>query len=226
MELVVEESAEVDRAQRFQVWSRRVLGALVLLSLGLGFYGYVDYLDLPRPLRPIDFFNVLYLDMQLFGFEFTSNTGIDIPWALQAARTIAPITTFFAVVAAASLVFGERVGWYLARTLRLQFAIVIGATEEARAIARAKRATMSVHEIDEGDTISLRRAGIRRAQTIYACVDDRDDVAANVAIALTATARRSRPRLRINAQVTDPALALGLKARRLMAEDGRGKVVE
>jgi hypothetical protein len=226
MELAVDESAEVDRALRFQVWSRRVLGTLVLVSLGLGFYGYVDYLGLTRPLRFIDFFNVLYLDMQLFGFEFTNNTSVDIPWALQAARTIAPITTFFAVVAAASLVFGQRVGWYLARTLRLKFAIVIGATEEARAVARAKRATMSVHEIDQGDIISLRRAGIRRARTIYVCVDDRDDVAANVAIALRATARRSRPRLRINAQVTDPVLALGLKARRLMAEDGKGKVVE
>ena len=61
---------------------------------------------------------------------------------------------------------------------------------------------------------------------MYACADDREDVAVNVAIALTAIACKSRARLRINAQVTDPELALGLKARRLMAEDGQGKVVE
>ena len=114
------ESVERVGAQRFQRWSRRVLGGLLLLSLALGFIGYQQYFKLSWPLYWVDGFNLFYLDLQLFGFEFTTRPGIPVPWPLEIARVIAPITTFFAVVAAASLVFREQVGWFLARTLRLE----------------------------------------------------------------------------------------------------------
>jgi hypothetical protein len=168
--------------------------------------------------------DLAYYALQLFGLQFNEFPGVPVPLALQVARLLAPIAfagtvwTVFAFVRA-SLWWRRSTSW--------RFAIVVGDTAEARAVAAALRraSRRAVFEVPDGDVATLHAVGVRRARTVYALGEDPDDVAANVATALaveSALARwwRRRPRHgpRVFVHVTDPELALGLRARRLMAD--------
>src|SRR5262249_15192243 len=129
-------------------------------------------------------------------------------------------TGVLAVVAAVSRRFGLWLSWRWRRTWKGQYALVVGNTPEAAGIAAVKRKEgKKVYQIKDTDPASLKTAGLASAVgTVYAFADERDAAEANVAIALAAAALRKKGKqLRINVQVADPALALGLKARRLMA---------
>lgn len=193
---------------------------LVLLAVAAATAGYIGLwqYDPPESVTAGTLADLAYRDLQLFVLEFEAVGGAPVPLALQAARFVAPAVTF---VAAAFAIVGA--SWWLRRTLRWGYAIVVGDTAEARSVADAKRARTrrAVFEIATGDIASLRAAGVRRARTVYACGDDRDDVAANVAAALAAVSAHPRRVPRVYSHVSDPELAVGLRARRLMTAPGQ-----
>jgi hypothetical protein len=212
---LVDESVVGDRRQRTRATSRVGLALLGSVALVTGYIGFLQYRP-PGPLSAASLADLLYDDLQLFALEFNSIGDGPVPWTLQAARVLAPLTTL--ILAAFALVGAS---WWWRRTMRWGFSIVVGDTAEARAVARAKRAMSrkAVFEISDGDMASLKRVGVKRARTVYACGADRVDVAANVATALAAASVSRTRGPKIYVHVTDPALALGLKARRLMTEE-------
>jgi RyR domain len=212
----------------------RVSWQLVLAVLAAAVLGYAGlWQALPVeagvvPWRHI--LDLLYADLQLFVVQAPAlPDGVAPPWSLQVAYFAAPATTIFAVFVAASAGLRDRMRWWWRRR-RKGYAIVVGTTAEARAVAAAKRGRdggTRVYDVPTGDLRMLATAGIKKAAaTLYACADDRLDVGANLAIALEAASGVGDHPLRINVHVTDPVLALGLKARRLMAEGSKKPVVE
>ncbi len=214
-EIWVNESVD-GRRQRTRNRSRFALVALALVALVLGYVGFLQYRP-PGAITAEKLANLLYYDLQLFVLEFNPVDGVPVPWSLQIARVFAPAT---ALIVAVSAVVGA---WWWRRFTRWGFSIVVGDTAEARAVASAKRAAgrKPVYEIGEGDIASLRKAGVKRARTVYACSADRSDVAANVSTALAAASVKRKGGPRIFVHVTDPELALGLKARRLMMDESQ-----
>jgi hypothetical protein len=190
---------------------------LAMVALGTGYLGLLMYEE-PESLTAGPLLDLLYRDLQLFVLEFDPIDGRPVPWPLQATRFLAPVITFLA--AAFAIVGGS---WWLRTSVRRGYAIVVGDTAEALAVVAAKRAQgrKAVFEIPAGDVSSLRAAGVGRARTVYACADDREDVAANVAAALAAVSARRGEGPRVYAHVSDPDLAIGLRARRLMTEPGQ-----
>ncbi len=211
----MDESVMGDSRPRTRVRSRFGLALLGSIALVTGYIGFLQYRP-PEPRNVESLANLLYYDLQLFALEFNPVGDEPVPWSLQAARILAPLTTL--ILAAFALVGAS---WWWRRTMRLGFSIVVGDTAEARAVARAKRAISrkAVFEIRDGDIASLRRAGVKRARTVYACGADRVDVAANVSTALAAASVSRTRGPKIYVHVTDPSLALGLKARRLMTDE-------
>ncbi len=201
------------RKPRVRTLSRLWLVLLVGFAAVTGYAGLWRYRSPERPTIGAAL-DILYYDLQLFVLEFDSVDGASVPFLLHIARIVAPAAT---AVAAAFAIVGA--SWWLRRTTARGYAIVVGDTALARAVAQAKRAASgrAVFEIDNGDPASLRAAGVRRARVVYACGDDREDVAANVATALAALAATKSGGPRIHAQVSDPDLAVGLRARRLMS---------
>lgn len=209
----------VGRARRPRLGTLPLFWLVPLAGTALvtGFVGLRWYHGYPS-LTVNEFFTVLYQAVQLFVFEFDAVEGAPVPWVLQLARFLAPVATFVAAGFAAI-----RTSWWLQRNLRWGYSIVVGDTAEARAVAEAKRqqSGRAVFEVPSGDLAALRAAGVRRARTVYACGDDRDDVAANVAAALAAVSESPDEGPFVYAHVTDPELAVGLRARRLMTAPGQ-----
>ena len=209
---------------------RRVsLAVLLVAAAGLGYYGIWSYVNSPAGLAGgygRNWWDIAYYDLQLFvlGSRVLDGEGPFNP-ALEVARYLAAAATVFAVVLAASALFGN--SWRRWRQRRLRgHAIVVGATPEARAIAARRAATMRVVEADDGDVETLQAAGVRGAAVVYACGADRTDVAANITTALAAASLRRGSDLRVEVHITDPTLALGLRARRLMMDDDDEPVVD
>jgi len=184
--------------------------------------GYRQYRP-PGSVPGEDQWDLAYYALQLFVLEFTATEGTPVPLALTVARVVAPIILTGAVVTIIEIV---RTTLLVRRLTRRGFALVVGDTAEARAVAEARRrlADKAVYEFPTGDLASpraLRAVGIRRADAVYALGDDREDVAANVATALAAVSARRARRTRILVHVADPELAIGLRARRFMTEAGQ-----
>jgi hypothetical protein len=199
---------------------RWLTGVLIVVTYAIGLYGLYLTLPAPSPLSLRYWLDLLFDDLQLYVINYSPPPGVTESWFLEVARFAAPATTVLAVVAAASRSFRSRLSWTWRRIRKGQYAVVVGDTPEAFAIASAKRSDgKKVYQIGDGDIFSLRTAGVvGAAGTLYAFANDRQDVEANVAIALAAASlRKPGKKLRINVHVTDPDLALGLKARRLMA---------
>jgi RyR domain len=215
-------------AKRGLFTPRRILVGLLAATAALsGYVGLWQYVHSPQGSgygqAPWD---IVYYDLQLFvlGSVPLQGPGPFNP-ALETARYLAAATTVYALAVAASALFGD--SWRRWRRRRAKgHAIVVGSTPTAAAIAAWRAKTLKVLPIGTGDAAALRSVGIGRARVVYACSADREDVAVNVATALAAASLGRRDDLRINVQVTDPTLALGLKARRLMREDGVGQVVD
>jgi hypothetical protein len=216
-----------DRGTAARPWLGTLWVGLVLaVVFATGFVGYLQYRP-PGSVPAENWWDLAYYTLQLYGLGFTGVDGVPVPWPLQVARVLAPITFAAAVVSVVAL---ARVNLWWRRITRWGFALVVGDTPEARAVAEATQRRLrlfwgrSVFGVDRGDPAALRAAGLRRARTVYALGDDREDVAANVATALAAVSVRSRSRgagPRIFVHVTDPDLAVGLRARRLMTEIGQ-----
>jgi hypothetical protein len=207
---------------------RRVFVSLLASTAAVsGYVGLWQYVHSPQGAAyghaPWD---IVYYDLQLFvlGSVPLQGPGPFNP-ALETARYLAAATTVYALAVAASALFGD--SWRRWRRRRAKgHAIVVGATPTAAAIASWRAKTLKVLQVSTGDAAALRSVGIGQAQVVYACSEDREDVAVNVATALAAASLGHREDLRINVHVTDPTLALGLKARRLMREDGVGQVID
>ncbi len=208
-------------ATRTVMTARRVwFGMLASTAFVVGYVGIWQYVHTERGSaygrQPWD---IAYYDLQLFVLSSNPLQGPS-PYNpfLEVARYLAAAATVYALFLAASALFGDT--WRRWRRRRMRgHAIVVGDTPEARAVAAKRAKTMRVLEIDRGDLASLRGAGIAGADVVYACEYDRGDIATNVATALAAASLRRGGNLRINVQVTDPTLALGLKARRLMKDN-------
>ena len=219
-----------NRGQPHLFTLRRVcFGLLLVAAAGLGYYGTSQYVNSPAGLAGgygRNWWDIAYYDLQLFvlGSRVLDGAPPFNP-ALEVARYLAAATTVFAVGLAASALFGS--SWRRWRQRRLRgHAIVVGDTPEARAIAARRAATMRVVATGDGDVERLRAAGIAGAAVVYACGADRTDVAANIATALAAASLRRGSDLRVEVHITDPTLALGLKARRLMMDDDDEPVVD
>jgi RyR domain-containing protein len=228
-----------DGARKTRVLSlTRVLFVLTVVGGQVaGYIGIDRYLSHPPSSADVrelsrGFWNIVYYDLQLFvlGSEPLQHAG-PYPWPLNVARFAAPLATVYALFEAARALFDERYHRWR-RAHRRAHAIITGDTPAAAAlVARLCERTDKnrfIH-IDAGDIESLRAAGIRAAGVVYACADDSGDSTLNVATAqAAATAKRRRwgsPSLRIYAQVSDPTLALALRARWLgLAECDRPDV--
>jgi K+ transport systems, NAD-binding component len=214
------QSPSYDTPSRLQgvLWASPFL----LLVYGLGLWGYWQYRP-PGSVPGEDGWDLAYYALQLFVLEFTATDGTPVPLVLKIARVVAPVILTGAVVTIIEIV---RTTLLVRRLTRRGFALVVGDTAEARAVAEAKRrlSDKAVYEFATGDLVSpqaLRAVGIRRADAVYALGDDREDVAANVATALAAVSARRARRTRILVHVTDPELVIGLRARRFMTEAGQ-----
>jgi hypothetical protein len=201
--------------------------ALALLAFVLGYVGIYQYVHTDRgaPYGTEPWY-IAYYDLQLFVLGSQPlEAGPPFNPALEVARYLAAGTTVYAVALAGYALFGE--AWRRSKRRRMRgHAIVVGDTAQAKAIARHQAARSRVLEIDSGDTHSLQAAGIAGAAVVYACAPDSDDAAANLATALAATSLRKGSDLRVNVAVSDPWLAIGLKARRLMKDDAAEPVVD
>lgn len=209
------------------MWRRIPLGALAGTAVVSGYLGLWQYVHSARGSGYGQaWWDVLYYDLQLFALGSRPLEG-PTPFnpALEVGRYLAAATTAYALLLAASALFGH--AWRRWRRRRTKgHAIVVGATPAARAIAERRARTMTVLQVPSTDPALLRAAGLSRARVVYACGADNEDAVANLATALAAASRRRTNGLRINVQVTDPTLALGLKARRLMRNEHHGPVID
>ncbi len=207
----------VGRRGTARVGTRWVAVLFAIAVLGLGAWGLWLHL---RPMAGLDpvhrWLDLAYDDLQLFVLSSTPLTGGPYPWQLEVARFGAPLVTAYAVVEAVLVLLGERLA---RRGLRRRqgHTIVIGDSVAAHAIARGltERNRSGVVLAASGDPETLLAHGLRGAAAIYACESEANERGINVATVLAAVALRPGGHLRAYAQVSDPALALTLRARRL-----------
>lgn len=165
------------------------------------------------------FRDLLYYDLQLFVLSSQPLTvTANYPLLLDIARFAAPAATALALAEAAHAIFSGQYHLWRDRHRR-RHAIVAGDTAVARAIVvELRKAGTHVTWITEGTAEALLAAGVRGASVVYACADDTaGDDTLNVVTAQTAATSprwgRRTGNLRVYAQVTDPMLALALRAR-------------
>ncbi len=213
--------------RRLVTLRRVLLGVLACTAAVSGYVGLWQYVHTVRGSGYGQaWWDVLYYDLQLFALGSRPLDG-PAPFnpALEMGRYLAAATTVYALLLAASALFGD--AWRRWRRRRTKgHAIVVGATPAARAIAEDRARTMKVLQVPDSDPALLRGAGISRARVVYACGADDEDAIANMTTALAAASHPRTNALRINVHVTDPTLALGLKSRRLMRSEQNGPVVD
>jgi hypothetical protein len=212
-------------SRRFLPWARVVWVLTVIAALVTGFIGFEQFLHgLPPGRYGTSFLDILYYDLQLF--VLSSNPLFEpspYPPLLQIARFAAPVATFYAVVEAGHSLFAARYRqWRIRR--RTGNVIVVGTTATAEALAvRLAAGNRRVVPVATGNEAALRSAGAARAEVLYAFGDDREDSSLNLAIAASAADLGTR---RVYAQVSDPRLALALRARRLGLPDDDDRHVD
>ncbi len=230
---------------------RRWLVVLVIavVALILGYLGLDQYLSHHPTLmfgrRRTD---ILFYDLQLFVLNSAPAGGTGpFPVTLGIARFLAPATTAVATVAAVRLLLSEQLRRWssayasrhaivtgdgpiaveLARKLRAEYdkVVLVSATPAAAELVRAHR-LLDVSG-DPTDAVTLRAAGLRHADVLYAC--------AELSTTNAATALRAREilraqkisqahgrRLSVFAQVRDAEISTALTARRIGAKDDSG----
>jgi hypothetical protein len=201
-------------------WSRLGFAALVVISLGLGWWGLA--LDTShQPGRT--WYDVVYHDLQLFvmGADPASGGG-PLSWQLQLARFLAPATAVYALLEAARALFTGEIRRFRDRRAR-GHAIVVGQTDAADTVTAALEAA-GHRVLRTVDTAGLGGVGLTGATVLYACGDDTEDATANVltvAEAEIAVRRAGSGPDRLYAHVSDPDLGVALQARHLScAEPG------
>jgi len=191
----------------------------------LGFVGFAEFSLAAGETR--SFWDILYLDLQLFVLESGSVWG-NVPWELQIARLLAPAVAGSAAVGALIYLFRDqyeqmvirfrrghvvigglgRKGFLLARTLRDRGKTVVVLEEDAEndliAVARGYGAVVMIG--DARDPHLLRRAGLVRAAHLVAVGGD-DGMNAEVAVqARRVVANRKGPPLSCVVHIVDPEL--------------------
>ncbi|GAA4696408.1 RyR domain-containing protein [Promicromonospora umidemergens] len=201
-------------------WSRLGFSALVVVSLGLGWWGLaLDTSHLPGR----TWYDVVYHDLQLFvmGADPASGGG-PLSWQLQVARFLAPATAVYALFEAARALFTGEIRRFRDRRAR-GHAIVVGQTDAADTVTAALEAA-GHRVLRTADAAGLGAAGLTGATVLYACGDDTEEATANVltvAEAENAVRRSGRGPERLYAHVSDPELGVALQARHLScAEPG------
>lgn len=201
-------------------WARIGFGVLVVVSLGLGWWGLaLDTGQLPGR----TWYDVVYHDLQLFvmGADPASGGG-ELSWQLQVARFLAPATAVYAVLEAARALFTGEIRRFRERRAR-GHAVVVGETDAADTVTAALEAA-GHRVLRTPDADGLNDVGLTGATVLYACGDDTTDATANVLTVAEAEAvvrRAGRGPERLYAHVSDPDLGVALQARHLScAEPG------
>lgn len=201
-------------------WTRLGFAALVVVSLGLGWWGItLDTTHVPGR----TWYDVVYHDLQLFvmGADPASGGG-PLSWQLQVARFLAPGTAVYALFEAARALFTGEIRRFRDRRAR-GHAIVVGQTDAADTVTAALEAA-GHRVLRTADAAGLADVGLTGATVLYACGDDTTDATANVltvAEAENAVRRAGRGPDRLYAHVSDPDLGVALQARHLScAEPG------
>jgi hypothetical protein len=226
----VEHEAEGGERPSAGVWRQVPLGLVAATAMITGYIGLWQYVHTPNGSQfGRAWWDVLYYDLQLFALGSKPlEGGTPFNPALEVGRFLAAATTAYALLLAASALFGDALRRWRRRRAK-GHAIVVGTTPAARAIAERRERSMKVLRVPTTDPAALHAAGLSRARVVYACGADGEDAVANLAAALAAASprrRRDGQGMRINVQVTDPTLALGLKARRLMRSGHQGPVID
>lgn len=210
-----------------------LIGAVGVLTLVLGFIGFRRYGEATG--GSTGFWDVLYLDIQLFPLQ-SGAVPSPIPWELEAARFLAPVTAGFAVAAALAGLFSSQLR--LARNRRGGHVVVCGLGRKGLLLTQALRERgqrVVVVERDAGNDLLetcratgaavllgdarhdalLRDAGVVSAARLVAVCGD-DGVNAEVAVRARELVRgRRRTPLACIAHVVDPDLCDLLEAREL-----------
>jgi hypothetical protein len=212
-----------------------VVGVLGLVALVLGFVGFDEYLD--EIGSPHGFWDVLYLDLQLFVLQSGAvRAGPALPWELEVARLLAPVVAGYAVVSAFALIFREQfqavrlrfardhvvvcglgAGWLLTRLLRERGdrVVAIERDPENDQIEPCREAGARVFVGDARDGELLRSAGVQRARYLVS-VCGNDGVNAEVAArARELVADRRDGVLHCLVHVADPQLCRLLRMQEL-----------
>jgi hypothetical protein len=213
---------------------RIAFGVLTPVALVTGFLGLRQFLngltaDQVHQLGNT-FRDIVYYDLQLFVLSSQPLTvESNYPTLLDIARFAAPLATALALAEAAHALFATQYERWRDRRRR-GHSIIVGATPVARAIVAAlEEAGERIDWIVSGTAEALIGAGVRAAAVVYVCGDDSSgDSTLNVAWAQTAATLRRRVRspLRVYAQVSDPNLALALRARWLGQDEVDRAVVD
>ena len=214
-----------------------VLG-IAALALILGYLGLNEYLSHHPALgfgrgRT----DILFYDLQLFVLNSAPAEGAGpFPVALGIARFLAPATTVAATVETVRLLLSEQLRRWSSASAR-KHAIVTGDGPVAVELARKLRAEyhkvvlvsaspaaaeqVRAHRLldvsgDPTDAGTLRAAGMRRADVLYACADLSTTNAATALRAREISQAHGRPLIAF-AQVRDAEISTALRARRIGA---------
>jgi hypothetical protein len=215
---------------RHHRWRLAVVGAFAL-SLTLGTLGYHDYL---KSVGEDSWRNSIYHTAQLFGLH-APHFAHDIPWKLEVARWLAPLTTLLALVGFGVRLLREEVRWWKLWRWR-RHVIVCGLGCKGMALVRRLRgAGQAVVVIEKdlrpelaaacaqlgavvvaGDATrreTLAEAGVAHAARLFAvCPEDavNCEIAAQVSELLAAQAARPAP-LECLVHLSDAELREGLQ---------------
>ena len=219
-----------------------VLG-IATVALVLGYVGLNGYLSHQRvPEFGKGWADILFYDVQLFVLNAApAQSAGPFPVALGIARFLAPAATAVATVATVRLLLSEQLRrWSAASASR--HAIVTGdgpfaiglaqkLCEEYRKVVLVSATPTITEQVrgqrlievsgDPADVATLRAAGLRRADVLYACAELSAANAATALRAREATQARGRPLVAF-AQVRDAEICMALRARRIGAEDDSG----
>lgn len=229
---------------RVRVSGALVRGLIVLgcaaIALILGYFGLHAYVFSPQG-KMLElgrsWTDILFADVQLFVLQAPLNGTGPFTVSLQIARFLAPGTTILAAVETLRQLLSEQLrslkaagasghpivtgdgpaALELCRRLRASHrkVVLVCTTEAAAAQARLYR-LLDVSG-DPTDPATLRAAGLRRANEVYACTDHSTTNAATALRALEISQQRRRP-LATYAQVRDAEICAALRARRIGAE--------
>jgi hypothetical protein len=217
-----------------------VLG-IAAVSLVLGYIGLNEYLSHNTASGfGRGWTDILFYDLQLFVLNSAPAEGAGpFPVALGIARFLAPAATVVATVATVRLLLSEQLRRWssasaskhaivtgdgpiaveLARKLRAEYrkVVVVGVTPATAEQVRAHR-LLDVSG-DPTDAGTLRAAGLRRANVLYACAELSTTNAATALRAREISQAHGRPLLIAFAQVRDAEISTALRARRIGAKD-------
>ena len=214
--------------------------AIAVAALILGYVGLTEYLAARQtPEYGRGWADIFYYDLQLFLLSAApAQDAGPFPVALGIARFLAPAVSVVATVETVRLLLNEQlrrwssasaskhaivtgdgpVPFELARRLRAEYRKVVLVTSVPSSPDQVRDHRLLAVSGDLTDASTLRAAGVRRADVLYACAELS---ATNAATALRAREIRQADgrSLSTYAQVRDAEICIALRARRIGAED-------